>query len=389
MFFDCRHFLKQLALLGAVVVTSFSFAFGQNEPAASPPPDGSFTVQFGEVLPKKKPPRVITIPDVGEYKVLKGDFHIHTVFSDGVVLPKDRVAEAVDNGLDVIAITDHVEYRPHFGGNGTGIKLLDKNDDYNIAYDLAKPVADEKNLILVRAVEITKRMPPGHFNALFLKDANPVAAVVDDWRQMIAVAVEQGAFIQWNHPGAVNPNFGFPDGPMRFTDEHEEIYQKGHLHGVEVFNGFSFYPVAMQWCIERDLAMMGDSDIHPSEWDRYGYQNPLRPMTLILAKERSYDSVREAFFAKRTIAFAAGMVIGRQEWLEKLFKACVTMTSKPGLLVLVNKSDIPCQVQAGGVVCELPPQGKITIYRSDSMNKLTVSNWRVGVNQPLEITLPR
>src|SRR5690554_7062845 len=55
----------------------------------------------------------IRIPDIDGYKTLKGDFHIHTVFSDGKVWPDQRVKEAWNEGLDVIAITDHIEYRPN------------------------------------------------------------------------------------------------------------------------------------------------------------------------------------------------------------------------------------------------------------------------------------
>ena len=51
----------------------------------------------------------ITFPDIPGYKTLKGDFHQHTVFSDGVVWPHIRVDEAIAEGLDVISITDHVE----------------------------------------------------------------------------------------------------------------------------------------------------------------------------------------------------------------------------------------------------------------------------------------
>ncbi|MCL2622079.1 MAG: hypothetical protein FWD31_00320 [Planctomycetaceae bacterium] len=389
---DRRHFLKQLALFGAMTATPVTFALGQTTPQVQPQAgstDGLFVVQHGQILRAKAPPRQITIPDVGEYKVLKGDFHMHTLFSDGRVMPKERVDEAVDNGLDVISITDHIEYHPNFGGNG--IKLLDKNDDHNIAYDMAKPEADKQNLILVRGTEVTKN--EWHFNALFIEDANPMAAVVDDWKAMLAVAVDQGGFVHWNHPNWTDttpdtPPFGLKRGePMRFFDEIEEVCNKGHLHGIEIFNGSTYYPIVSQWCEERNLAMICNTDIHASDWNQYGHQNPLRPMTLIFAKEHSHDSVREAFFANRTVAFAAGMVIGRREWLEKLFAACVTTTVRPGLLELTNKSDIPCLVQAGGSIRELPAQGKTSILRSDSLKKLTVGNWLVGMNQPLEIAL--
>ena len=110
-------------------------------------------------------------------------------------------------------------------------------------------------------------------------------------------------------------------------------------------------------------------------------------MTLVLAKERTHDSIREAFFARRTIGFAAGLLFGRREWLEKLFASCVTISAKPGILELTNKSDIPCFVQAGGAVRELPPLGRLSMYRSNSMKKLTVSNWLIGMNQSLEVDL--
>ena len=54
----------------------------------------------------------IAIPDVAGYVTLKCDFHVHTVFSDGDVWPTFRVQEALADGLDAIALTDHVEYQP-------------------------------------------------------------------------------------------------------------------------------------------------------------------------------------------------------------------------------------------------------------------------------------
>jgi len=367
--FDRRHFLKQLALFGTAATTAapITFAMGQYESAQAPavePPDGTLAVGF-PMGRSMTPPRKITIPDVGEYKVLKGDFHMHTLWSDGSVMPRDRVHEAIDNGLDVISITDHIESQNAELTNGA---------DRNRPYDLAKPEADKNNLILIRAGEVTRDL---HFNALFLQDVNALMAAGNEWQKTLAVACDQGGFVFWNHPS----------NPMRFTDELEETRKKGHLHGIEIFNGSTFYPIVLDWCNERNLAPMAITDIHGSDWAIYGHQNPLRPMTLILVKERTYDSVREAFFAKRLIGFAAGMVLGAPQLLKKLFVASVTMTKKPGLLELTNKSDIPCFVQAGGAIRELPAQGRLSMYRSGNVTKLTVSNWLVGMNQPLEIDL--
>ena len=111
----------------------------------------------------------INLPDLPGYVTLKCDFHLHTVFSDGNVWPTYRVDEAVRDGLDAIAITDHLEYMP-------------KKDmippDHNAAWKIAQGYARERNVILVHGTEITKgKMPPGHFNALFINDADRKSVV--------------------------------------------------------------------------------------------------------------------------------------------------------------------------------------------------------------------
>ena len=55
--------------------------------------------------------REFVLPEVNGYKVLKADLHTHTIYSDGQVTPDFRVEEAWLDGLDVLAIADHVEYR--------------------------------------------------------------------------------------------------------------------------------------------------------------------------------------------------------------------------------------------------------------------------------------
>ena len=65
------------------------------------------------------------------------DLHIHTNVSDGVLSPKEVIDMAVENGASVIAIADH-----------------DTIDAYN---DELFDYAEENNLILVPAVEISTR----------------------------------------------------------------------------------------------------------------------------------------------------------------------------------------------------------------------------------------
>jgi hypothetical protein len=52
---------------------------------------------------------IINIPEVNGYQVLKCDFHTHTVFSDGLVWPNIRAQEAWEEGLDAMALTEHIE----------------------------------------------------------------------------------------------------------------------------------------------------------------------------------------------------------------------------------------------------------------------------------------
>ena len=55
------------------------------------------------------------LPDVNGYTNYKADLHTHSVYSDGDCTPEFRVREAWYDGLDVLAITEHVEYRRHEG----------------------------------------------------------------------------------------------------------------------------------------------------------------------------------------------------------------------------------------------------------------------------------
>jgi hypothetical protein len=107
----------------------------------------------------------IRIPDIMGYRTLKCDFHMHTVFSDGLVWPTVRVEEAWREGLDAISITDHIEYQPHKDD-------IPKN--LNRPYAIALPRAKERGILLVQGAEITRDTPPGHFNALFINDAGPL-----------------------------------------------------------------------------------------------------------------------------------------------------------------------------------------------------------------------
>lgn len=107
----------------------------------------------------------IQVPDLDGYTTLKCDFHMHSVFSDGLVWPTVRVDEAYRDGLDAISLTEHIEYRPH---------KQDVVSDHNRSFDLCREQAEKLGILLIKGSEITRAMAPGHFNAIFLSDSNPL-----------------------------------------------------------------------------------------------------------------------------------------------------------------------------------------------------------------------
>lgn len=91
------------------------------------------------------------------------------------------------------------------------------------------------------------------------------------------------------------------------------------MHGIEVFNEKEWYPEAIQWAMDKNLAITANSDIHDFYENAYNTEMyPVRPMTLVFAKERSEESLREAMFAKRTAALFFDKLVGRKEFVEPL-----------------------------------------------------------------------
>ena len=248
----------------------------------------------------------INFPDILGYRTLKCDFHMHTVFSDGSVWPTVRVDEARREGLDVIAISDHIEYQPH---------KKDIPTNHNRPFEIAKDSAKKKGILLVKAAEITRETPPGHFNALFLDDIEPLDT--KDFFDCLEAANKQQAFVFWNHPGWK------PDKKGWF-ETHTKLYENKWMHGIEVANGGSYYPDAHRWCLEKNLTMMGNSDIHaPSLITKTTAENH-RTMTLVFAKEKTLEALNEALVKGRTAVWYKDQLIGKEDFLGAIFKAAVT-----------------------------------------------------------------
>jgi 3',5'-nucleoside bisphosphate phosphatase len=342
--------------------------------------------------------RVLDLPEIPDYYLLKVDFHMHTVFSDGYVWPVTRVEEAFMEGIDAISITDHVEFSPQ--------KKYLLSDNHNLPYELAKPRADELGIILVRGAEVTREVPAGHFNAIFIEDANRLAKLVNKENpsdqsnivETLQEVVNQGGFVFWNHPWYKQPNDVATWHPV-----HEELYKKGLIHGVEANNRDRYYPNVFQWCLDKGLAIMSTTDAH----------NPLfrlepgthRSMNVLLVKERSQKGIREALDNKRTVAYAQNYLYGKREHVEPIFSHSIVwkiihQTDKGFIAELKNTSGLPFHLQITGtsglkvqqseLIIEAHGNAALIFKHTEQVNgktfPITVSvlNCHIGPEKPLD-----
>lgn len=320
-------------------------------PVAQRRPPGSWTVPAVLALALLAPTgdahdvrvrRPLRLPDIPGYLTLRCDFHTHTVFSDGNVWPDVRSEEAWREGLDAIAITDHLEYLPH---------RQDLPPNHERSWEIAHPYGEKLGLLVIRGSEITRKMPPGHLNAIFLRSVGPLDT--PDWRQALRIARDQGAFLFWNHPGWRGHQ---KDGVARWYPEHTEILEAGLLDGIEVVNQRDYYPEAHRLSLEKNLTPLASSDAHdPVTLDYHVLEGDHRPVTLVFARERTPESIREALLARRTAAFSGTLLVGRQELLRPLVAAAVRLENPrlsidagdTAYLRIRNDSDLRLELAGG------------------------------------------
>ena len=297
----------------------------------------------------------IRIPGFDGYQTLKCDFHIHTVFSDGTVWPSVRIHEAWTEGLDVIAITDHIEYRPF-----RDIVVSDNDKSYEIAAE----EGEKYGLMVVKGAEITRSKPLGHLNALFISDAD--ALDVEDPLEAIDIADRQGAYIIWNHPG-------WPDNKSTLYPVHEELIKAGKIDAYEAYNYMESYPLTFDWYAQYGIAPMANTDIHgPVAMDYDCGEGWMRPMTLVFATDKTQEALGEALEAKRTLALFQGNLVGSEEYLSKMVSASLKTEETAGRLSVTNISDITYTMTLGDDLYIFPAGKTVIISRPEG--ELTVQN---------------
>ena len=350
----------------------------------------------------------IIIPQVKGFNVYKGDFHVHTSYSDGTVNPTGRVVEAWMDGLDIIAITDHYE-------NQSGVKKFLKltapyNEDgkpteYQSPTKVGSVKVDfeaihqeavkqmEKGgypMLLIRGCEMARNAKThGHFNCLFLQNFDNLYS--KDMAEALRKVKAQGGIVVHNHPA-------WRRDTSDKTPFHEQVYGEGIVDGVEVVNGSTFYPHIVKRCIDEKLTMFANTDIHGiSSYTRMPAK-PFRTMTLVLAKELTEKSVKEAVLKNRTLAYVSGNVIGAEEWLVELLNASLdcrmvqeNVEKESRKYQITNFSSIPYTLRRGKKIYILEPFksiyvsfGKEKESKKYAAPKFTVDNmWHVDYQHPV------
>jgi 3',5'-nucleoside bisphosphate phosphatase len=335
----------------------------------------SVSISFGQTRTEFR------LPDILGYKTLKCDFHMHTVFSDGQVWPSVRAEEAWRNGIDAIAITDHLEYTPF---------KEDMNIRYNRSFEIAKGTGDLLNIIVIRGAEITRSMPPGHINAIFLTDVEKI--VKDDWKESIKAAKEQGAFIFYNHPGWTAQQ---PDGIPRWYPEHEELYKNGMLNGVEVVNMGNYYPLVQKWYKEKKLTLMCNSDVHEPAGTGYEtYKKERKSFTIVFAKERAPEAIKDALNNQRTVAYWNNHLAGDAKYLNEIFKNSLSydktqiefIGKERKYIQITNNSDISYELTAVKIPENIEVPEKITL-EAGKTTLFSVKSKVEDIDQAKEITV--
>ena len=350
------------------------------------------------------------IPDIDGYKGYKADLHTHTTYSDGAVATGGRIREAWADGLDVVAVTEHLEYRPnepHMVKWMRGyVKKGAKADNYYITrykvmpeqkdlmtdfqYPVEHAIKEAKlyDITIIPGIEITREpLVYGHFNALFTTDNNAIHAAAPE--QAIRNAKAQGALILHNHPG-------WRRSSLKMLEFDRLVYKEGLIDGIEIMNGTEFYPKAIARALEYNLFMSSNTDIHASSREVYGGDGATRNMTFIFAKDKSLASIREAIEARRTIAYSFGTIAGEESLLRKFVDASLEVrlagANKHGkrIYVITNKSSVEFLVNFQGKdMVSIPGLSSafVTGNKSEGAEELIVENAWCGEHKHISIKI--
>lgn len=316
-------------------------------------------------------PQRFDFPSVGPYVVLRADFHMHTIHSDGKLTSRERVEESKRRGYDVIAITDHGKVE---------------------AYRPAKMVGDQIGVLVIRGHE-TGMAGKEHYVVIGVDDTyvpkdshrwseNRGDKTVFYQDEMKNVAAHGGIII-WAHPhvGLREPTiWGARQGIIKGLELKNDVVGDGW--NTEKSHGTSWYPFAFDWAMQYDLAVLACTDAHGSRLD-----NPAT--TLVFATERTRQGVIDAIAARRTVAMFDGMLWGRKEMLSALMDSMVKGKFTDGKLSLANLGPIALSAEIGDRTFEIAPYGQAEVDAGSAPVTVKWTNVWYGLKDNLTTSYAR
>lgn len=295
-------------------------------------------------------------PRVGPYEVISGDFHMHTKHSDGRLTTRERVEESYKWGYDAIAVTDHGK---------------------SAAYGEARYVGEPLGMIIIRGFE-TGIAKKEHLVVLNVpsdykpRDAHVWAENPGEskafYQQELTNIAKVGGVVIYPHP-----HVGYRE-PVLWG------IKQGIIQGVELKNGVvgegwntvkdhgaSWYPSAVDFAMQHNLAFIANSDVHGNR------QPDTSPVTLLLVTERSVTGVMDAIKNQRTAAWFNGMLWGRQKLLSDVIESSVIVSRQTdGKIEVENRSPVALSGTIDLAKLELAPYAKATVEGSDSAKTVSV-----------------
>lgn len=315
------------------------------------------------------------------YEVLRGDFHMHTVYSDGTLSPADRVMEAWQYGYDVIAITDHRNFQ---------------------AYEKALPMAKALDILLLRGMETGLNGQEHLITLDFSADYEPrnphqwaeteeqaTVFYQDQWARLSAA----DGYVLYAHPhvGLREPMlWGISQGLLGGIEVKNDVVGSG-WNTVES-HGTYWYPFAFDWAIEHNLTIFANSDVHGAR------PATEQAVTLVLARDWSREGVMEALRGRRTVAYFNNMLCAH-EWVLQLVMASlvdVRLAEVEGdrtFLRLQNHGPIELTAQIAGmplgpIALEPYQQILVSVRRMPDAVTITWKNLYVRPTENLTTTHP-
>ena len=113
------------------------------------------------------------------------------------------------------------------------------------------------------------------------------------------------------------------DKPATWFPHVGALFDAGLFSGIEVVNGDRFYPEALEWAAQRRLTPLACSDAHlpmPAH-----LKSVDRPITLVFARTKDLEGLKEALSAGRTLVWLDSQVWGDAALLTALWDASVTV----------------------------------------------------------------